>query len=252
MKKYVSVMAVSMLLAAVGILARPDFARAHGEEPHPQTPVHTEETSSNAPNAYVFIARPGDNLTVLARRSIQLYAEAKNTSMSPSAILYTETNTVKQLGGRHIDVGERINIPFDTIQKYMVSSRELSSTQKEAWGLYAAKADFVLRGVEPRNKAAAQQAATPRASSTSTDDDATSTTEEPPTSSDASWPWLVMAAGALTITGYFVLQRRTNNSQTKDKKGTIKRLWSPQAVPAVRQGRTKKGTVNTKNKRKRS
>lgn len=250
MKKSFGLLVISLFLAAALVFGRADSVHAHEGGPFSEQSAGVVNTEDSGPNSYEFIAQEGDNLTILVRRSIQLYADAKNTSMAPSAILYCETNTVKQLGSKQIDVGEHVDVPFDVIQKYIVSSRELTKTQKDAWGIYEAQADFELWGVEPSNKAVAQQAATPRTSSTFTDNAASVETES--SSASPSWPWLVMVVGVLAIAVYFILQRKAKYSPTKSKKGTIKRLWSPQAAPAVRQGRTKKGTVNTKNTRKRS
>ena len=128
-----------------------------------------EPTKSSPIVNYEYIARPSDSLSILTRRSLQLYAQAKNTQLSPAAIIYCENNVATALGNRRLEINERVNIPFDLLQQYIVNSRNLSANQLAAWDTYAKNANFNLSDLHPVNESAAQSVAKPKASSTSTE-----------------------------------------------------------------------------------
>lgn len=129
--------------------------------------------AANAPRqspvtAYEYVARPGDSLSILARKSLQLYAKAKNIELSPATTMYCENNVATRLGNRRLEINERVSIPFDLLQQYIVSSRSLNAGQLAAWDNYARNTSFDLSDLHPINESTAQNVAQPNASSTST------------------------------------------------------------------------------------
>jgi|GEM_PF-1489353 len=128
-----------------------------------------EKASTTPVNSYEYIARPGDSLSLLTRKSLQLYAGAKNIQLSPATIMYCENSVVTMLGSRHLEINEHVAIAFDLLQQYIVNSRGLNASQLAAWNNYAQYANFNLSDLHPINESNAQSTAQPKTSSTSTD-----------------------------------------------------------------------------------
>ena len=142
----------------------------------PKTVLAADNSKTPPITSYDYIARPGDSLSLLTRKSLQLYAQVKNTQLSPAATMYCENNVATKLGNRRLEINERVSIPFDLLQQFIVSSRDLTASQLVAWGEYAENANFDLSDLHPINESAAQSVAQPNASSTSTQ----TTTQKPP------------------------------------------------------------------------
>ncbi len=179
-------------------------------------PVHasaatTQATSTSPPVAYTYIARPGDNMSIMVRRSIQLYAAAKKIKLTPAMAMYCETNTVQKIGGHLLNVGESVNVPFNTLQKYIASGRKLTTAQQASWNAWAQLASFDLDGLNPTNKTKAQAVATSKTSSATTKTPSkqtsnTQTNKSKSTFDKLTWyGWIALAAFVLATGYYFTL-----------------------------------------------
>jgi hypothetical protein len=100
-----------------------------------------QETS--VPKNFKYTAVECDNLTVLVRRSIQIFdAEDDSVKLSRPAIIYAETNIVQKLGSYQLDIGDKVKVPSALIKDYVESSQDLTDSQIDAWGVYAANVDW--------------------------------------------------------------------------------------------------------------
>lgn len=139
-----------------------------GNQAHASAAAISQKTDKAAITAYSYVAKPGDNMTYMVRRSVQLYAAAKQIKISSAEAVYCETNVVQKMGGHLLNIGERVDVPFDTLQKYIGSSRRLTHSKKSAWNVYVKQINFDLKRLNPMNKPAAQSAAAVHVISTAT------------------------------------------------------------------------------------
>lgn len=176
-----------------------------------KTVLATDAPKTPPVTAYEYVAHPGDSLSLLTRKSLQLYAQVKNTKLSPAATMYCENNAATALGNRRLEINERVNIPFDLLQQYIVSSRDLNASQLAAWDIYAENANFDLSDLHPINESAAQSVARPNASSTSTQSstqkqpDTKAKTKESKTEKPAikfSWPHWFVSLSVTVVVAY--------------------------------------------------
>lgn len=107
--------------------------------------------SATSNDGYQFTARPGDSLSLITRRAIQVYAKAQKVELSPAQAIFCETRLTQQLGNREIEIGEQINVPFKDLEACVAASRELTDAQREAWNTYAGQVDFAVTGPDPAN-----------------------------------------------------------------------------------------------------
>lgn len=173
----------------------------------PSNKTHAQEASdaSKPVETYEYTAKSGDNLTYLVRKSVQLYAEAKNIDLNNAQKLYCETNVVQKLGSRQIDINEKISVPFAQLQKYLTTSRELSKAQQAAWQVYASNVDFELKNIAPTNIKEAQKTAKPNSSSTNTEnkDEGTDKTSKKDNDSPSWVEWVVVILASAAVGYYF-------------------------------------------------
>lgn len=147
--------AITAGLAACVVLVRPATAAAQGKgapDTAPQTQSQTQtqnQAQAGTGNDYQFVARPGDSLSILVRRAIQLYAADKKLTLSPAAAMYCETNVTQRLGSRWLEVSEVVNVPAGLLQQFADSSKSLTPQQISDWTVYANNADFAIDDIKP-------------------------------------------------------------------------------------------------------
>jgi len=102
---------------------------------------------------YRFTAQPCDSLTKLVRRAIITFDDANdNIALTEEGIIYAETNIVQDMGAYLLDVGDKVVVSGEAVEKYATNSGNLSPEQIAAWGIYVPKVDFDLeRTQEPEN-----------------------------------------------------------------------------------------------------
>lgn len=126
-----------------------------------QTEVSQATSSATTEaTAYEYTAKPGDSLSKLVRRSIQLLNQAKNNKMTDAAAMYCETNAVQRLGSTYLDIEQKVSVPFSVLQEYIDNAKNLTSEQLARWQKYADRADFASLSATPDNADAAKSVTT--------------------------------------------------------------------------------------------
>lgn len=167
-------------------------------------------TDGFIPDRYDFTVEEGNNMTVLVRRALQLYDQAKaDLELSAALTIYCETNIVQDMGARDlIFPGEVISVPTPRIEQYTNSARGLSTGATAAWQAYADNADFEVAAT-PSNVAVADDGSVsdPAQPTEPTPTDAPQTTSDRAGENDANWYWWFIGAGTIAVIWY-VLWRR--------------------------------------------
>lgn len=138
---------VAVLLAILAITIYGQIAHAQDEEIEAQTTQAEQqengETSEvDTREGYRFTTPRGGSLSLMVRRSLQLYSDSRDTELSSAAAIYCETRIVNEMGGRLLEVGEEVTIPFSQLQSCIDDSKSLSDDQIAAWQRYADQANF--------------------------------------------------------------------------------------------------------------
>lgn len=179
------------------LLVTPSPAHAEGQgQPDP--------SSQGTPTAYEYVSQRNNNLTLLVRRSLQLYDEGNDQiSLSEAQIIYAETNIVQQLGSFQLDIGQAVGVPAELVAQYAQSSQSLSQAQLNAWTRYAARADFTLPDIEPTNAGELQATAVQdRANQTAEQAQNQESGDKTGSDSGADWWWFGLLAVVLTGAWY--------------------------------------------------
>lgn len=103
---------------------------AHEGEDHSEQSAHT------------YTAKAGDSQTIFARDAINSYAKDKDIKLSNEGRIYAETNLVKKMGDRYLEIGEKVAIDQSDVKSVIDSADKLTTSEKAAWQPYAATVDF--------------------------------------------------------------------------------------------------------------
>lgn len=178
---------------------------AHDDEPMHE---HAGDQANNQQSDYAFTTPVSCSLSLLTRRALQLYDEnAEDIALSPAQAMFTETNVVKQMGDRWLEVGEKVTIQRSLIDNYAKQSQSLTPEQVAAWQYYANQADFNVSDIKTDSEA---QAATTNSSqsdlATNESQDKPQNLNPSPKSSSPAWYlWLLVGAA---LAGMYVLMDR--------------------------------------------
>ncbi|MDB5182859.1 MAG: hypothetical protein JWO47_643 [Candidatus Saccharibacteria bacterium] len=118
----------------------------------PMRVTHAESSntmSSVTPSSitsYSFSANPGDSLSRIIRRALQLRA----VTDQPSA-MYCENIISTQLGGEYIEVSQIVTVSFQQIDDCTAAAKNLDQDQRTAWQAYADTVDFNVSDISPTN-----------------------------------------------------------------------------------------------------
>jgi hypothetical protein len=156
MKKLSCAIIFTALIMTLAVSLNSRLTYAHSDEPREQEETHAnpEEQTQDSQN-YSYIADPGCSLSLLARRSLQLYDEQTDkVSLNKAQIIYAETHIVKEAGARWLLIGEQVEIDGALVSKYAHSSQELNAANQRAWQVYARQANFNLSNINPVNPVA--------------------------------------------------------------------------------------------------
>jgi hypothetical protein len=202
----------SLLLLTVLVLSPLTVAAHESDEEH----AHDNGTQTS--RSYEFETPAGGSLSLLVRRAVQLYDQQnQDITLSPAQAIYAETNIVKALGERPLEVGEKVTVPGDRIEEFVKKSQDLSEAQTARWAVFAATADFdQVASLNPVNGSDDSEQ-TERTEQTENgsdegeeeeqnDEDQAGAAEQ--TSNDITW--LVIGAGALLFGAYYVFTRRSD------------------------------------------
>lgn len=175
------------------------------------------QVDSFVPEEYEYEVKSGNNLTILVRRALQLFDQAKaEIQLSEAQMIYCETNIVQSMGAPDlIYPGDAIKVDAEQVADFAASSQDLTPAQTAAWQFYADQADFELAEIQPANvvvnsdgsvsePAPAEDTTTPPTTDLGQADDQ----EEEGTG----WYWWLIGAGSAAVIWY-VLWRRPEDSK---------------------------------------
>ena len=96
---------------------------------------------------YVYEAQAGDNLTYLARKSVQIYLEGEpQIDFETSQVIAAETHIVQDLGAFELAIGQEVAIDVTLVADHIDSANELDENAKACWARYEPireKLDFI-------------------------------------------------------------------------------------------------------------
>lgn len=194
-----------------------------------QPPV--EQQTTTAPASYEFVAQPGNSMSVMARRAIQLYDQKTDDITLPEpCIIAAETNIVQSLGPRWLREGEQFKIDESVVSDWARKANGLTEEQRAAWKVYSDNANFTLNDVKLVSEVAAAEQNASGSSSTQQDgnpdqaqgdsnEDQTesSDTQSGTTNGGAPWYWWVVGAGTIGAL-YYLLGGRSGSQGNKSSK----------------------------------
>jgi hypothetical protein len=150
-----SLLAMALLVTVVA----PQVALAQ-ETPDSGAGTDQETTEQQASDDYTYDTPRGGSLSLLCRRSLQLFDEAnEDVSLSKAQTIYAETNMVQDMGPRLLDVNERVVVPFRLVDRYATSSQDLPARLIALWERYARSARFELSSIKTTTQVRAEREA---------------------------------------------------------------------------------------------
>lgn len=225
--KKASLIVAGLAAVFVWVGATPQ-ASAQEAQPEPQP---TEQTSAPAPTQYEFIAQPGNSMSVMARRAVQLYDQKTEAVNLPEpCIVMAETNIVQNLGPRWLAVEENFKIDESLVADFAQKANNLTEEQRAAWKVYSDNAEFNLTDVKLASEVVAAQNAADGISAegesnsgdqaSTTDQNSADTTNESQsgtTNGSAPWYWWVVGAGTIGAL-YYLLGGRPKPKESSSSK----------------------------------
>lgn len=203
------VVAMTILACVVCLSAKPVQAQEGNEQPAGDTAQ--SDNNGFVPDQYQYTVKEGDNLTLLVRRAIQLFDQARNDlSLSAAKTIYCETNIVQDMGARDlIYPGEKISVNAVEIERYTTSAEDLSAALVAAWQAYADKANLDVATITPTNVTVADdgQVSDPTTEAQPQPSSAQTNTTPADNQDSNTWYWWFIGAGTVAIIWY-VLWRR--------------------------------------------
>lgn len=189
---------------------------AHEGEDNDQTTAQAEAPETNTandqfvPEQYQYSVVKGHNMTLLVRRSIQMFDQAKSgVDLDQARIIYAENHVVNELGARDlIQPGEALSVDSGLIEKFVTDSQDLSPSSLAAWQSYADNANFELDDIKADNVDVSDDGQLEPANDNDQNDEAEQPTVEASDNEDGAdddnpvWPWLFLGAGTLALLWY--------------------------------------------------
>ena len=136
-----------------------------------------------------------NNMTLLVRKSIQLYDQATpGVSLNEAQIVFAETNIIKDMKASNlIYPGTDVKIDSSLVEKYANSSQDLSETILAAWQAFANRARFDLSHIKANNVVK----------------ETSGTLVNPDNSgSSSAWYWWFVGLGTVALLWYIVWRRQ--------------------------------------------
>lgn len=110
-------------------------------ESKPERENKQPETKSTAVD-YTFVARSGDSYALMARASIELYAETNHLELSPAQRVAAETFLIEKSGSPMLEIGQVITISAEDVKSAVDMAQSLSDDELAAWDYFADQIDF--------------------------------------------------------------------------------------------------------------
>lgn len=104
-----------------------------------------EEAKPQEKDPYSYIAKDGDNYTVLARKAVQTYGIRENVKLSLAQIVAAETKLASDAGFPEINVGQVIKFETATVKKVMEDAKKIAGDELTAWQTYVPYVNFDTR-----------------------------------------------------------------------------------------------------------
>ena len=153
MSKSIRILLLTLILwGGVFVFGLRATSLAHESEEHLDAEVTAEEQHSSpaVSQDYQYNTPAGCSLSLLTRRSLQLYDQGNDSvTLSEPQIIFAETNIVKRLGGRLLNIDERVTIEQALVEEFAQKSQSLSPKATVAWARYARLANFSLDYLSP-------------------------------------------------------------------------------------------------------
>lgn len=108
----------------------------------------TSKNSNKSPaikidkTVYHYVAQSGDSYTKMARKAAQTYGKTHNVKLQNSQIIYIETNMTQTAASPLLNLGQKVDIPAQTVAGWIAKAQKLTSEQLAAWQYYVQFVDF--------------------------------------------------------------------------------------------------------------
>jgi hypothetical protein len=179
------------------------FPLAHAAE------AVNQSESAGSGSSYTFQATPGDSLSRIVRRALQL----RGVTDQPTA-MFCENILVAALGGSYLEIGQQVTVTYAQIDGCKTVAQILTPEKRAAWQSYANTVSFDVSYINPTNTATTETPTTTPSPTTTeapdaetsqdTNDSDTPATAQSETSKNAGWYWWFIGAGVLVVL-YFIL-----------------------------------------------
>lgn len=186
-------------------------ANAQTEEPAPEG-TESAQSDGFVPETYEYTVETGNNVTLLVRRALQLFDQAKtDIALSQAQALYCETNIVQAMGAKDlIYPGEKITVDSKSVEQFANSSQQLTAAQVAAWQVYADQADFELDNIAPTTVVVNEDGTVtePEIEEAPSNSPTTDLTPSEDESKGTGWYWWFIGAGTVAVIWYFLWRRQ--------------------------------------------
>lgn len=197
-------------------------ANAQADTTADQTQPATAEAAADqqyVPTAYDYTVVKDNNMTLLVRKSIQLYDQATpDVSLNEAQIVFAETNIIKDMKASDlIYPGADVKIDSSLVEKYANASQDLSESVLAAWQAFANRARFDLSYIKANNvvrdssgnlvnpDTLTQTQNTDQTTSPALTDLATTTDNG---GNSTAWYWWLVGLGTVALLWYIVWRRQ--------------------------------------------
>lgn len=119
-----------------------------------------EESSSTQTTNYSFTVIEGDNTSLLVRKAVSSFAADNSLDLNNSQKLYIETNVAHEINCAVIHPGQELVVPHQLLSDYSESASSLNQSAQDAWGQYAANANFDVSTINNPSLAVGSSAST--------------------------------------------------------------------------------------------
>jgi len=117
-----------------------------------KTTEQQEESATEKPATYAYIAQPGDSYTKIVRKAIQTYGINKQVNLTEAGIIFAETTLTQTAGSPMLSIGQKVELKENDLVSASEKANNLTEAQQKAWSVYAKFVDFNTNNVgEVRN-----------------------------------------------------------------------------------------------------
>lgn len=144
MKKLILAVFVSLFVATpmATTLSATVSADDGADHESSETTSEAEEKTKEVSATYNYVAQPGDNYSVLARKAVQTYGLMTGTNLSGAQIIFAETNLTLESGSPELNHGEAVEITQADVQMWVEKAKALSEADEANWNYYVQFVDF--------------------------------------------------------------------------------------------------------------